>query len=162
MPTLSWARLRPTAVPDGAPPTGLWAFYWHFVRQSRGLYAALFATGLGVALIDTVIPLFIGRLVRLMESPDRAAAVQGALPMLLGMAALVLLGRPLALLADSVVRNIIVVPGVTSLIRWQSHWHVVRQSWPFFQNDFAGRIVTKVWSAGQATGDFMVSLLQVV
>jgi ATP-binding cassette subfamily B multidrug efflux pump len=32
----------------------------------------------------------------------------------------------------------------------------------FFQNDFAGRIVTKVWTAGQATGDFMVSLLQVV
>ena len=37
-------------------------------------------------------------------------------------------------------RNNAVVPGVTSLIRWQSHWHVVRQSWPFFQNDFAGRI----------------------
>ncbi|MCP5285161.1 MAG: ABC transporter ATP-binding protein [Burkholderiaceae bacterium] len=160
MPTLSWARLRPTAVPDGAPPTGLWAFYWHFVRQSRGLYAALFATGLGVALIDTVIPLFIGRLVRLMESPDRAAAVQGALPMLLGMAALVLLGRPLALLADSVVRNIIVVPGVTSLIRWQSHWHVVRQSWPFFQNDFAGRIANRVMQTSNAVRESVVSSIR--
>jgi ATP-binding cassette subfamily B multidrug efflux pump len=36
------------------------------------------------------------------------------------------------------------VPGATSLIRWQSHWHVVRQSWPFFQNDFAGRIANRV------------------
>ena len=160
MRAMPWARLRPTAVPGTAPPSGLFAFYWHFVRQSRGLYATLFVTGLCVALIDTVIPLFIGRLVRLMESPDRAAAVQGALPMLLGMSALVLFGRPLALLADSVVRNNVVVPGVTSLIRWQSHWHVVRQSWPFFQNDFAGRIANRVMQTSNAVRESVVSSIR--
>ncbi|MEP7282236.1 MAG: hypothetical protein ABI696_09675, partial [Rubrivivax sp.] len=92
-------------MPSDAPPTGLGAFYWHFVRQTKGLYVALFVTGLAVALIDTVIPLFIGRLVRLMADADRAAAVEQALPMLLGMSALVLFGRPLVLLADSLVRN---------------------------------------------------------
>ena len=66
------------------------------------------------------------------------------------MALLVLIGRPLALLADSLVRNNAVVPGVTSLIRWQSHWHVVRQSWPFFQNDFAGRIANRVMQTSNA------------
>jgi len=156
------SRLRPTAVPEAAPPPGLRAFYWHFVRQTRGLYGALFVTGLAVALIDTVIPLFIGRLVRLMEAADRAAAVQGALPMLLGMSALVLLGRPLVLLADSVVRNNIVVPGVTSLIRWQSHWHVVRQSWPFFQNDFAGRIANRVMQTSNAVRESVVSSIRAV
>jgi ATP-binding cassette subfamily B multidrug efflux pump len=160
MPVMPWARLRPTAMPERAPPTGLWAFYWHFIQQSRGLYGMLFVTGLGVALIDTVIPLFIGRLVRLMETPDRAAAVQDALPMLLGMGALVLLGRPLMLLADSVVRNNIVVPGVTSLIRWQSHWHVVRQSWPFFQNDFAGRIANRVMQTSNAVRESVVSSIR--
>ena len=156
------ARLRPTAVPDAAPPPGLRAFYWHFIRQTRGLYGVLFVTGLAVALIDTVIPLFIGRLVRLMETPDRAAAVQDALPMLLAMSALVLLGRPLVLLADSVVRNNIVVPGVTSLIRWQSHWHVVRQSWPFFQNDFAGRIANRVMQTSNAVRESVVSGIRAV
>ncbi len=156
----SWARLRPTDVPTLAPPAGLWAFYWHFIRQSRGLYGALFVTGLGVALIDTVVPLFIGRLVRLMEAADRAAAVQQALPMLLAMGALVLLGRPLMLLADSVVRNIVVVPGVTSMIRWQSHWHVVRQSWPFFQNDFAGRIANRVMQTSNAVRESVVSSIR--
>ena len=48
-----------------------------------------------VALIDTLIPVFIGRPVALMESADRAAALHAALPQLLGMAALVLVGRPL-------------------------------------------------------------------
>ncbi|GAB4035033.1 MAG: ABC transporter ATP-binding protein [Rubrivivax sp.] len=157
---LDWARPRPTAIPATAPPPGLAAFYWHFVRQARGLYATLFVTGLSVALIDTVIPLFIGRLVRLMEASDRAAAVQQALPMLLGMAALVLIGRPLVLLADSVVRNNIVVPGVTSQIRWQSHWHVVRQSWPFFQNDFAGRIANRVMQTSNAVRESVVSSIR--
>ncbi len=155
-------RVRPTAAHAGSPPAGLLAFFWHFVRQTRGLFIAMFATGLVVALIDTLIPVFIGRLVSLMEASDRAAALQSALPQLLAMAALVLVGRPLALLADSLVRNNAVVPGVTSLIRWQSHWHVVRQSWPFFQNDFAGRIANRVMQTGNAVRECVVSTIRAV
>jgi len=156
------SRIRPTALPGTAPPQGLLAFYWHFVRQARGLFGTMFVTGLLVALIDTLIPLFIGRLVRLMESADRAAALADALPMLAGMALLILVGRPLALLLDSLVRNNAVVPGVTSLIRWQSHWHVVRQSWPFFQNDFAGRIANRVMQTSNAVRECVVSSIRAV
>ncbi len=154
------SRVEPTAAPRSAPPPGLIAFYWHFIRQTRGLYLAMFATGLVVALIDMLIPVFIGRLVTLMQAADRAAAFSAALPLLLGMAATVLVGRPLALLADSLVRNNAVVPGVTSLIRWQSHWHVVRQSWPFFQNDFAGRIANRVMQTSNAVRECVVSSIR--
>ena len=41
-------------------------------------------------------------------------------------------------------------PNLVDLVRWQSHWHVIRQSWTFFQNDFAGRIGNKVMQAGEA------------
>ncbi len=153
-------RVRPTQVPHGEPPPGLAAFYWHFIRQTRGLYLAMFATGLAVALIDTLIPVFIGKLVTLMEASDRAAAFSAATPALLAMAALVLIGRPLSLLADSLMRNNAVVPGVTSLIRWQSHWHVVRQSWPFFQNDFAGRIANRVMQTSNAVRESVVSSIR--
>jgi ATP-binding cassette subfamily B multidrug efflux pump len=156
------SRIHPTALPRTAPPPGLLAFYWHFVRQSRGLYLSMFATGLAVALIDTLIPVFIGRLVTLMQAGDRAAAFSAALPMLLGMAAVVLLVRPLALMTDSLVRNNAVVPGVTSLIRWQSHWHVVRQSWPFFQNDFAGRIANRVMQTSNAVRESVVSSIRAI
>ena len=156
------SRIRATALPGTAPPQGLLAFYWHYVRQARGLFGMMFATGLLVALIDTLIPLFIGRLVRLMESPDRVAALAEQTPMLLGMALLVLVGRPGALLLDSLVRNNAVVPGVTSLIRWQSHWHVVRQSWPFFQNDFAGRIANRVMQTSNAVRECVVSSIRAV
>ncbi len=155
-------RIRPTALPTGAPPPGLLAFYWHFVRQTRWLFAAMFVTGLAVALVDTLIPVFIGKLVSLMEAQDRAAAFAAALPMLIGMAALVLIGRPLTLIADSLMRNNAVLPSVTSLIRWQSHWHVVRQSWPFFQNDFAGRIANRVMQTSNALRESVVSSIRAV
>ena len=155
-------RIQPTARPGTAPPQGLMAFYWHFVRQTKGLFGAMFVTGLVVALIDTLIPVFIGRLVRLMENSNRAAALAEAAPMLIGMGLLVLLGRPAALLMDSLVRNNAVVPGVTSLIRWQSHWHVVRQSWPFFQNDFAGRIANRVMQTSNAVRECVVSSIRAV
>jgi len=156
------SRIRPTALPEAPPPGGLLAFYWHFIRQTRGLYAAMFVTGLCVALIDTAIPVFIGKLVTLMGATDRTVAFDGALPMLVAMAAIVLIGRPLALLADSLVRNNAVVPGVTSLIRWQSHWHVVRQSWPFFQNDFAGRIANRVMQTSNALRESVVSSIRAI
>ena len=153
-------RIRPTTATGGAPPPGLLAFYWHFVRQTRGLYLAMFATGLGVAVIDTLIPVFIGKLVTLMQASDRADAFSAAATGLVAMAATVLIGRPLALLADSLVRNNAVVPGVTSLIRWQSHWHVVRQSWPFFQNDFAGRIANRVMQTSNSVRESVVSSIR--
>jgi ATP-binding cassette subfamily B multidrug efflux pump len=156
------SRLKPTARTGSAPPQSLLGFYWHFVRQARGLFGMMFLTGLAVALVDTAIPVFIGRLVRLMEAPDRTAALQQALPGLLAMAAVVLVLRPLVLLLDSLVRNNGVVPGVTSLIRWQSHWHVVRQSWPFFQNDFAGRIANRVMQTSNALRESVVSSIRAV
>src|SRR3954465_12961808 len=106
--------VRPTVtvVPAKSPPSGLLAFYWHFVSQTKGVYAALFATGLTVALIDTLIPVFIGQLVDLMEATDRSNALKTATPMLIGMLGLVLIGKPLAILIDSFVRHNAVVPGV--------------------------------------------------
>ena len=155
-------RIRPTALPGTAPPPGLLAFYWHYIAQARHLFGAMFVTCFLVALIDTLIPVFIGKLVRLMEAQVRASALEQALPSLLGMAALVLVGRPLTLLLESLVRNNAVIPGVTSLIRWQSHWHVVRQSWPFFQNDFAGRIANRVMQTSNAVRESVVSCIRAV
>ena len=145
------SRIRGTAgVGPGAPPAGLLAFYRHFVRQTQGWYLLMFVTSLAVALIDTVIPVFIGRLVSLMEAADRQAALAQQWPMLIGMVALVLIARPLVMLIDVAIRHNVLIPGATSLIRWQSHWHVVRQNWPFFQNDFAGRIANRVMQTANA------------
>src|ERR1700712_3182766 len=90
--------LRPTAQPHPAsPPAGLLAFYWHFARQAKHLFAALFVAGFVVALLDSMIPAFMGHVVTLVTAtatdPTRLFADHGL--ELLGMAAVLLFVRPL-------------------------------------------------------------------
>ena len=157
------SRIEATAPPPPvAPPPGLLAFYWHFIRQTRGLFLGMLLSCLLVAWSDTVMPVLIGKLVGLMTATDRPAALRGAWPMLLGMLAFMLVLRPAILLFDSLLRFNAVMPGLTSLVRWQNHWHVVRQSWPFFQDDFAGRIANRVMQTGNALRESAVSGVRAV
>jgi ATP-binding cassette subfamily B multidrug efflux pump len=156
--------LHPTRVaPDAAPPSrsdprGLLRFYWHFGRQARGLVIGLFAAGLLVATVDATIPVIIGRLVGLVSKHDRATLLRDNWPLLSGMAVFVLLVRPGAQLLQNLITNQAINPGLSNLIRWQNHWHVVRQSWTFFQNDFAGRIANRVMQTGPALRESIVSM----
>jgi ATP-binding cassette, subfamily B, multidrug efflux pump len=152
----------PPEASSSGPPPGLMAFYWHFVKQTKGLYLFMLATGLGVALIDTLIPVFIGRLVGLMSSANPLQTLQLQTPWLLAMAGLLLIGRPAVVLIDSLIRNSAVNPGVKTLIRWQSHWHVVRQGSPFFQNDFAGRIANRVMNTSHSLRESVVATIRAV
>src|SRR5262249_44147271 len=131
--------LDPTSRPPKVPPTeGLWPFYWHFIRQERWLAVALFIFGGLIAMLDVTIPAFIGRVVGLVSSHAPETLLHDAWPQLLGMACVLLMLRPLVFLGHVVLVNQIVNPGLSNMVRWQNHWHVVRQSWTFFQNDFAG------------------------
>src|SRR5437763_11684689 len=154
--------LEPTAHSPEAPPPvlgtpqALIRFYWHFVRQIPGPLAALFATGFCVAITDALIPVCLGRIVSLVSSTAPEAIWPEAGGQLLLMAALFLVFRPTAHFAQLIVANLMLVPGLTNLVRWQSHWHVVRQGWTFFQNDFAGRIAARVMQTGPALRESVV------
>ena len=68
--------LKPTEMPEHPePPPGLVAFYWHFARQAKGLLIGLFVAGFFVALLDSMIPVFIGRIVTVITSTGQAAAI---------------------------------------------------------------------------------------
>ena len=126
-------RLKPTATPTHPePPAGLLAFYWHYARQAKGLFAGLFAAGFAVALLDSLIPVFIGRIVTLITGSPPASLFSTYWPILLTMAAVLLVLRPAALLLQNIMANQAIAANVGNLVRWQSHWHVVRQSWSFF------------------------------
>ena len=154
--------LRPTAVPPGPPPDGLGAFYWHHARQARGLVVALFAAGLVVALLDTLIPVFVGRVVTMVSSRTPHAVLHDSWHQLIGMAAVLVVARPCAMLIQNLITNQAIIPGFSNMVRWQSHWHVVRQSWTFFQNDYAGRIANRVMQTGPALRESVVSATNAV
>ena len=155
--------LRPTAAPGTAePPAGLVAFYWHFARQAKPLLLGLFAAGFVVALLDITIPVFIGKVVTLVTTSRPESLLADSWPILAGMAAVLLILRPAAFMIQHLLMNQAVAANVANRIRWQSHWHVARQSWSFFQNDFAGRIATRVMQTGPAIRESLVSLLTAV
>jgi ATP-binding cassette subfamily B multidrug efflux pump len=158
--TLFERLLKPTVAPDASePPPRLVAFYWHYAKQARGLFAGLFVAGFAVAVLDTMIPIFIGRVVTAVTtaSPQTLFADFGW--QLAGMALILLFVRPAAMAMQNLLANQAIAANVSNRIRWQNHWHVVRQSWAFFQDDFAGRIANRVMQTGPAIRETIVSLI---
>ena len=155
--------ISPTEAPlYPEPPAGLLAFYWHFARQAKWLFVALFVVEFFVALTDSAIPWFIGRIVTMVTviPPERFLAETWL--WLAGMTCVVLIARPGITLARYLLTNQAIAAPFTGLIRWQSHWHVVRQSWAFFQNDFAGRISNRVMQTGPAVRSSLVASVTAV
>src|SRR5246127_3298258 len=122
--------LTPTAAPEHPePPPSLLAFLWHFARQAKALFAALFVVELLVALGDSAVPWFIGRVVTLVTKTSPERLIADGWPWLLGMALVVL---------------------------------VVRQSWAFFQNDFAGRISNRVMQTGPSVRSTLTATITTI
>ena len=83
-------QLKPTQAPERPePPASLLAFYWHYAREARRLFIALFAAGFVVALLDTMIPVFIGRVVTLLTSNPPDQLFEEFWPLLLLMAPII-------------------------------------------------------------------------
>ncbi|MEA2977144.1 MAG: ATP-binding cassette, subfamily multidrug efflux pump [Alphaproteobacteria bacterium] len=155
--------LNPTEPPtQPEPPAGLLAFFWHFARQAKWLFVALFVIESFVALFEAAIPWFIGRLVTLVTTTPRQSFLAETWPVLVGMGVVVLVARPGIVFIRYLVTNQAIAVPFTNLVRWQAHWHVVRQSWTFFQNDFAGRISSRVMQTGGSIRTMLVSSVTAV
>ncbi len=158
--------IDPYRIESALPPTTAFGFIWHYVRQARWAFVAMLVLGGLTALVEAGLFWFVGLIVDMLATADPAAGWQGLMDThgwtLLTMLLVVLVARAMIVTLNALVEEQSFVPGFFNLVRWQAYRHVARQSYSWFQNDFAGRIVTKVWQAGQAVGDFMVSLLQVI
>ncbi len=149
--------LEPTApLPEPPPNAGLVRFCWHFIRQAKGPTAALFLGGGVIAVLDMMIPTFLGRVVTLISSHAPETLLAEAWPQLLTMGLVLLVLRPSGFMFHAILVNQVINPNLTNLIRWQNHWHVVRQSWTYFQNDFAGRIANRVMQTGPSMREGLV------
>ena len=150
---ISWfdARYSPVALAkDRQPPTGLAKFIVYFVRQFRTAYLirmALVAIG---SVADALLPIFVGLVVGFLSGTAPGNMFTDHWQTLVAMVVVVAVIRPVTFILDSLVRNHAIAPSFVNLVRWQSHFHVIRQSWTFFQNDFAGRIGNKVLQSGEA------------
>ncbi|MCA3563678.1 MAG: ABC transporter ATP-binding protein [Methylocystis sp.] len=155
--------IDPVATPSGvSPPAGTLAFYWHFIRQHKPVFAALVVIQFLLASFDAALPVFVGMIVNRLAGADPASFFSDNWALLTMMAVVILVLRPLTLSAQFLISQQALAPGFSNMVRWQSHWHVVRQSWPFFQADFAGRIANKVMQVGYSLRSSTATIVNIV
>ena len=144
---------------ESMPPARLFGYYGRYCRQVWPFLVALMAIGLLVALIEVAILRFVGSLVDMLRStsPDQLLRTHGS--QFLAMALLVLFGRPLVNFTHDLLTQQAIAPGMTNLVRWQTHRYVLRQSLTYFANDFAGRIASNIIQAAASLRDSVVQVI---
>ena len=144
---------------ESTPPASLIGYYGRYCRQVWPFLAALMTVSLIVSLIEVSILRFIGALVDTLRSttPDEVLRTHGG--EFLVMALLILIGRPLASFTHDLIVQQAIAPGMTNLIRWQTHRYVLRQSVSYFANDFAGRIASNIVQAAASLRDSVVQII---
>jgi ATP-binding cassette, subfamily B, multidrug efflux pump len=128
-------RLNPYPSEDPElPPKGLFAFCWHYTKPAAGwLLAMSFFTVL----------IAVGEV------------------MLFRMGAMVLVGLPLVVSAQSFIMHQVLLGNFPMIARWQMHRFLLRHSMTFFANEFAGRVATKVMQTSLAVRETVMKLLDV-
>lgn len=141
-------------------PRDAWQFILFFARQAKGPFILLLIVGGLNGAVEASMYWAIGWIIDLLEHSSPAQLLADHWLPLAGFLLLVLIVRALVMIANTVVEQQIIVPSFYQLVRWQSFRRVIEQPYSFYQNDFAGRIATKILQGGEATGDFIVSSLQ--
>ncbi|MET0126376.1 ABC transporter ATP-binding protein [Pseudomonas caspiana] len=142
--------------PTDAPPNKVLAFYIYYLRQVWPSFAALLVVGLIGALIEVAMFSYLSRIIDLAQgTPDKDFFSIHANE-LIWMAVVALVLRPIFVGLHDLLVHQTISPGMTSMIRWQNHSYVLKQSVRFFQNDFAGRIAQRIMQTGNSLRDSAV------
>jgi ATP-binding cassette subfamily B multidrug efflux pump len=141
------------------PPTALTAFYRYLLAPMKGLLVVTLAVSLVASVIELAMFGFLGSLVDRMANSTPERFVSDNAGLLLFMAVVLLVGRPLFTVLSRGLVNLALAPSLSTLVRWRSYRYVLRQSLGFFQNDYAGRVSQKVMQTGMAFRESVVNVV---
>ena len=142
--------------PTDAPPSTVWAFYLYYLRQVWPIFAALLVVGLVAALVEVALFSYLSTLIDLAQGTPNTDFFSLHKGELIWMAVVALIIRPVFFGLHDLLVHQTLSPSMTSLIRWQNHNYVLKQSLNFFQNDFAGRIAQRIMQTGNSLRDSAV------
>ncbi|PHP92476.1 multidrug ABC transporter ATP-binding protein [Pantoea agglomerans] len=148
--------------PTDSPPSTVWSFYLYYLRQVWPSFAALLVVGLASALIEVSLFSYLSRIIDMVNHSTPATLFRDNWPILLWMGAVALILRPIFIALHDMLVHQSISPSMTSMIRWQNHNYVLRQSLNFFQNDFAGRIAQRIMQTGSSLRDSAVQLVDAI
>ncbi|MBN9243552.1 MAG: ABC transporter ATP-binding protein [Mesorhizobium sp.] len=161
----SWfeKRLDPFPVAEpGEPPRTLWAFCWHFTRPAWPfvlLAAVLMAL---IAIMEVWMFGFLGHIVDWLSAQNRDTFLQTEWWKLAGMVLVVAVFLPAAVMLSSFNTYQTLFGNYPMRIRWQVHRYLIKQSMAFYQDEFAGRIATKLMQTALAVRETVIKFAEVL
>ena len=144
------------------PPKSLMAFCLHYTRGVGGLLMIMAFLTASIAIMEVTLFGFLGELVDWLSSKQPETLWQEESHTLLFMAGIVLIGLPMAVLFHASVIHQALLGNYPMRIRWQAHRYLLGQSLSFYQDEFAGRIATKVMQTALSVRETVMKLLDVL
>ncbi|WP_317929408.1 ABC transporter ATP-binding protein [Halioxenophilus sp. WMMB6] len=144
------------------PPKTLLAFCRHYTKgMEKILVLMAFMTGC-LAVGEAYLFAILGQLVDWLSASDREHFLSQQWPKLAAMSLYVLLIMPLVVFLHSAVVHQALMGNFPMAVRWRSHRYLMNQSYAFFQEDFSGRIATKVMQTALAVRESVMKMLDVL
>lgn len=144
------------------PPKGLLAFCRHYTRGMEWPLLIMSISSALLAILEVSLFSFMGQLVDWLVAKDPESFFSEERANLIWMALVTLVLLPLLTLFHSALVHQTLLGNYPMSIRWLAHRYLLRQSVSFYQNDFAGRIATKVMQTSLAVRETVMKLLDVL
>ncbi|KQP22941.1 ABC transporter ATP-binding protein [Pseudorhodoferax sp. Leaf267] len=157
---LSWFERLLHPFPEAAPsvaPRGFWPFVWACTHGVRRYILAMVLLTAVIGAFEALLFAMMGRIVDWLGQVAPAQLWQQEQGRLLLLAGIVL-ASPLLIGLQSLIKRQTIASHFPMLLRWNFHRLMLNQSMGFYQDEFAGRIATKVMQTALAVREFWMIL----
>lgn len=151
--------------PDEAPtrpPTGLFPFLWHYTRDIWPWLLTLSLLNALISILEVSLFAFLGNVVDWLGTSDPNTFLADEGSKLTFMALVILVLLPLAGFLGSAVLHQTVIGNFPMRVRWRAHRWMLGQSYSFYQDEFAGRVATRVLQTSLSLREAVLKVLDVL
>lgn len=159
-----WFETRLDPYPVQAPqmpPRRLWGFVLHYSQGAVPWLLVLAVISGLIAVIEVALFGYLGSLVDQLNQTEPGAFLAAEGGRLALMAGLLLLALPLLNAVSGMIMHQTLLGNFPQRIRWQAHRWLLGQSMGYFQDEFAGRISTKLMQTALAVREVAMKLMDV-
>ncbi|MES2413731.1 MAG: ABC transporter ATP-binding protein [Pseudomonadota bacterium] len=152
------------AYPEAEPvpvPKGFVAFLWACTAGARGYILALGLLSAAMAAFDALLFAMLGRIVDWLATTQPGTLWEHRGTMLAVLSAIVL-ASIVAVALQTIVKHQTLAINFPMRLRWNFHRLMLGQSMSFYQDEFAGRLTTKVMQTALAVRDTLFVLADVL
>ena len=147
--------------PPATPPARFFGFLWAGTVGLRRFILGMTLLTAAIGAFEALLFSMLGRIVDWLAHVDRARLweVEGRHLMLL---ALILLASPLVIALQTMIKHQALAANFPMRLRWNFHRLMLGQSMSFYQDEFAGRIATKVMQTALAVRDTVLVVTDIL